>query len=335
MSYRPASEAATHPGGVAGVLSSLKPQQLHLALPNLKELGLKRELRTGMDADDNMGLGGETPKRSREQVSDDPCGDDPEWCETADKDLYNLDDAFQLRDTSTKANDDTWLKEQGLGLQTGPHTYAHSNGTTYVCIRFVLNYFDTTMLQHFGDGVDAAKFIEDVVALRTITVSFRRCWSRLPKDGKLKKIGDDKNTTVEFQTEGKRNNNVVFVEASAWDKLLEDPNDPNKKKPRKLAGAELKDQLEAKLPATTAFDSNTSWGKRTGIYTSAIYNRWSDGEAIKGNHVVPFYGQSNKDGSGIVLSSLYLRLQQHNAMELIAYLVSINSSNGSIRHDGV
>ena len=320
MSYRPASEAATQPGGVAGVLSSLKPQQLHLALPNLKELGLKHELRTGMDADDNMGLGGGNPKRSREQVSDDPCGDRPEWCKTANKDLYKLDDAFPLRDTSTKVNDDKWLKEQGVKVfydLNFPHTYTHSNGTTYVCIRFVLNYFDTTMLKHFG--VDAAKFTEDVVALQTdYNTLFDAVWSRLPQDGKLKGIGKDKDKTVEFQTEGKPNDNVVFVESGAWDKLLADPEDPNKKKPRKLAGAQLQDQLEAKLPATTAFGSTTLWGKKTGIYTSAIYTRWSDGEAIKGNHVVPFYAQSNKDGSGgIPLSSLYLRLQQHNAMELI------------------
>ena len=320
MSYRPASEAATQPGGVAGVLSSLKPQQLHLALPNLKELGLKRELRTGTDADDDMGLGGGNPKRSREQVSDDPCGDRPEYCETANEDLYKLDDAFPLRDTSTKANDEKWLKEQGVKVfydLNFPHTYKHSNGTTYVCIRFVLNYFDTTMLTHFG--VDADKFTQDVVALKTeYSTLFDAVWSRLPKDGKLKKIGDDKNTTVEFQTEGKRNNNVVFVESGAWDKLLEDPTDPNKKKPRKLAGAELQARLEAELPATTAFGSTTSWGKKTGVYTSAIYNRWSDGEAIKGNYVVPFYAQRNTDGSGgISFSSLYLRLQQHNAMELI------------------
>ena len=314
MSYRPASEAATQPGGVAGVLSSLKPQQLHLALPNLKELGLKHELRTGMEVDRA------TPKRGREQVSDDPCGDPPEWCKTANKDLYKLDDAFPLRDMSTKVDDDKWLKEQGLKVfydLNFPHTYAHSNGTTYVCIRFVLNYFDTSMLDHFE--VDAAEFTKDVVALQAdYNTLFEAVWSRLPKDGMLKNIGQEKNKTVEYQKDGNLNPDVVFVESGAWDKLLEEPDDTNKKKKKKLVGEKLDRNLRENLPKTKAFDSTTPWGKKTGIYTSAIYTQWSDGEASKGNHVVPFYAQSNKDGSGgISFSSLYLKLQQHNAMELI------------------
>lgn len=323
MSYRPASEAATQPGGVAGVLSSLKPQQLHLALPNLKELGLKRELRTGMEVDRA------TPKRGRDQVSDDPCGDRPEWCKTANKDLYKLDDAFPLRDTSTKVDDDKWLKEQGLQVfydLNFPHTYEHTNGKTYVCIRFVLNYFDTSMLKHFG--VDADEFTKDVVALQPdYNTLFDAVWSRLPEDGKLKRIGKDKDKTVEFQTEGKPNADVVFVESTAWDKLLEVTDETNKKKKRKLVGDELDRNLHENLPTTTAFGTTTSWGKKTGIYTSAIYNRWSDGEASKGNQVVPFNAQNNKDGTGgIVYSSLYLSLQQHNAMKLISKYESKRST---------
>ena len=55
----------------------------------------------------------------------------------------------------------------------------------------------------------------------------------------------------------------------------------------KLVGEKLDRNLRENLPKTKAFDSTTPWGKKTGIYTSAIYTRWSDGEAIKGNHVVP------------------------------------------------